>query len=99
MHMVVKVDLVFDDGTVETATLASFKPNETDLSVGSLGLTLAPAQPPEAVDVLAIQRAPPCELCGALPKGFADQQRAGGTGGQPAREHAHSQAAADAMEQ
>lgn len=40
MQMIVKAELVFDDGSVEQVRLASFERQEADLSVRSLGLTL-----------------------------------------------------------
>lgn len=40
MHMIVKAELVLDDGTTEESTLASFRRDTADLSVRSLGLTL-----------------------------------------------------------
>jgi hypothetical protein len=40
MQMIVKAELVFDDGSVEKSTLATFDRAELDLSVRNLGLTL-----------------------------------------------------------
>lgn len=40
MRMIVKAEVVFDDGSVERSTLATFDRSQPDLSVGNLGLTL-----------------------------------------------------------
>lgn len=45
MQMIVKAELVFDDGRVEQATLASYERAEANLSVGNLGLTLDDGKP------------------------------------------------------